>query len=112
MRPDTTALSGENGDIYFHCAGMVTSTHLWLSTDPTGRQSESDFTTEGGRWDALAKIQGDTLLVYADWRFEEPNDASLPYVLVYRKLEQETFGMHPNQVYQNPGQFGLTHVAC
>ena len=66
----------------------------------------------GGRWDALARIVGDTLEVYADWRFNEPEVSSLPYVLAYRDLDPSTFDVHPAQLYQNPERAGLTNVSC
>lgn len=108
----TTTLTGDLGDIYFHCGGYVTSTHLRLSQDPTGRRSESDYWIGGGRWDALARVVGDTLEVYSNWRFNEPETSALPYVLVYRDLDTSTFGVHPAQLYQDPGQVGLTNVSC
>ena len=108
----TTTLTGERGDVYFHCGGYVTSTQLRLSQDPTGQRSESDYWIGGGRWDALARFAGDTLEVYSDWQFNEPATPSLPYVLVYRDLDASTFDVHPAQLYQDPEQAGLTNVSC
>ena len=109
---NTTALSGGNGDVYFHCGGYVTSTNLRLSSDASGERLDSDYWIGGGRWDALARVVGDTLEVYADWRFNEPEVPSLPYALAYRDLDPNTFDIHPAQLYQDPGQAGLTNVSC
>ena len=110
--PSTVRLTGDRGEVYFHCAGFVTSTNLWLSSDPTGERSSSDYWVGGGRWDGLARVIGDTLEVYAGWRFEEPESPSLRYALVYRGLDFETFRIQPAQLYQNPGQVGLTDISC
>ena len=111
-KPSTVTLTGDRGEVYFHCAGFVTATNLWLSSDASGERFDSDYWVGGGLWDGLARVVGDTLEVYADWRFEEPESPSLPYALVYRDLNFGTFGIQPAQLYQDPGQVGLTNISC
>ena len=110
--PTTVTLTGDRGDVYFHCAGFVTSTNLWLSSDVSGERSDVDYWVGGGRRDGLARVVGDTLEVYAAWRFHEPEGSPLPYELVYRDLDFEAFGVQPAQLYQDPGQVGLTNISC
>lgn len=110
--PTITAVDGNRGSVYFYCSGFVTSTRLWLAADPTTEYADAGFKTGSGRWDALARTDGDTLTLYSKWRFSASEALPLPYVLIYRDLDREVFGVHPNQVYQNPQKYGLTNVSC
>ena len=110
--PTVTVVEGDHGSVYFHCSGFSTSTRLWLSADPATVYADAEFKTGSGRWDALARIDDDTLTLYSTWRFTSSETAPLPYVLVYRNPGEKLFGVHPNQVYQNPQRYGVTHVSC
>ncbi len=108
---NTTVLNGEQGKVYFNCWGYVTSTHLWLSADSAQEQGDSDFWTGGGRWEGFSKLSGDTLLIYADWRFNEPTVSALPYELAYRDI-REAFGVPFHEVHADPQSFGVENVSC